>query len=203
MAAFLSATMWQQKLCVIHCISVFIDIPAVTLPSLILQTLSHSASASCQHATPGKITEDFWKITRGSRREDLICFYFLCVRKLRCLQFASFLTFLFLGVSLQSSVVLHFTALVFLVSLLFTHFLFPHCHLSAQIHSTRMGEQQRILPPFWGRDWVLFRHTKYWALPSLMSFPSSSCIPFTKAPSRPNKAANGCALGRPAINNRG
>lgn len=125
MAAFLSATMWQQKLLVIHCISIFIGIPTVTLPSLILGTLSHSASASCQHGTPGKIIEDFWKITRGSRREDLICFYFLCIREFRCLQFACFLTFFCLGVSLHSSVVFHFTALVFLMSLHFTHFLFP------------------------------------------------------------------------------
>lgn len=145
MAAFLSATMWQQKLCVIHCISIFIDIPAVTLPSLILQTLSHSASASCQHTTPGKITEDFWKITRGSRREDLICFYFLCARKFRCLQFASFLIFLFLSAPLHSSVVLPFTALVFLMSLLFTHFLFPHCHFPAQIHPTNNQEFSPLL----------------------------------------------------------
>lgn len=125
MAAFLSATMWQQKLLVIHCIRIFIGIPAVTLPSFILGTLSHSASASCQHGTPGKIIEDFWKITRGSRREDLICFYFLRIREFRCRQFASFLAFFCLGVSLHSSVVFHFTALVFLMSLHFTHFLLP------------------------------------------------------------------------------
>lgn len=100
MAAFLSATTWQQKLLTIHYITIFIGIPAVTLPSFILGTLSHSASASCQLGTPGKITEDFWKITRGSRREHLICFYSLCVRHFRCLQFASFLTFFCLGDSI-------------------------------------------------------------------------------------------------------
>lgn len=205
MAAFLSATMWQQKLLVIHCISIFIGIPTVTLPSLILGTLSHSASASCQHGTPGKIIEDFWKITRGSRREDLICFYFLCIREFRCLQFACFLTFFCLGISLHSSVVFHFTGLVFLMSLHFTHFLFPWCHVSAQVHSTRMGEQQRILSPSDAETgyYLNTSMSKYWSLPSFTNFPSSSCTPFTKAPSRPSKAANGCALGKPTINNCG
>lgn len=69
------------------------------LAILILGTLSHSASASCQHGTPGKIIKYFWKITRGSIRQDFICFHFLCIREFRCLQFASFLTFFHLGVS--------------------------------------------------------------------------------------------------------
>lgn len=58
--------------------------------------------------------------------------------------------------------------------------------------------------PFWCRDWVLFRHiNEYWSLSSLTSFPFSSCSPFTKAPSRWSEAVNGCALGKPTINNCG
>lgn len=48
---------------------------------------------------------------------------------------------------LHSSVIFHLTALVFLMSLHLTQFLFPLCHLPSQIHSTRMGEQQSILSP--------------------------------------------------------
>lgn len=202
MAAFLSATTWQQKLLVIHYISIFIGIPAVTLPSLILGTLSHSASASCQHGTPGKITEDFWKITRGSRREHLICFYLLCVRHFRRLQFASFLTF-FAWVS-------PFFCSLPLNCFSFFHVFPPHIvplpmmsfACSNPFHKNERATKHPL--PFWCRNRVLFRHiNEYWSLSSLTSFPFSSCSRCTKAPSRLSKAVNGCAPGKPAINNCG
>lgn len=227
MAAFLSATVWQQKLLAIRCISIFTGIPAVTLPSLILGTLSPLASASCQRGTPGKIIEDFWKITRGSRREDLICFYFLCRKELRCLQFASFLTYFCLSVSLCSSVGFHFTAFPFLMSLHFTHFLFPGSHsLKAMAVFKEMifflsvlipwrtipawsnpfhknGRATKNPHPFWCGAWVFRQDISMTAIIIFLlnKFSFLNCTPFTKAPS--SKAANGCALGKPAINSCG
>lgn len=190
--------MWQQKLCVIHCISVFIDIPAVTLPSLILQTLSHSASASCQHTTPGKITEHFWKITRGSRREDLFLFS-LCkevqvpaVCQLPDFPFPECPSPFFCSPALHGFSFSHASP--------FHTFPLPTLPFAC---SNPSHKQTRILPLSEAETGYLFRHIEYWPLPFLMSFPSSSCTPFTKAPSRPNKDANGCALGKPAINNCG
>lgn len=174
----------------------------MTLPSLILGTFSHSASASCQHGTPGKIIEDFWKITRGSRTEDLICFYFLCIREFRCLQFDNFLAFFCLGVSLHSSVMFHFTALVFLMAV---HTVpLPVMSFACSNLFLKNGRAKRNPLLFWHRDWVLFRHiNEYWSTPSLTSFPSLSCTPFTKATSRSSKAAHRCTLGKPAVNNCG
>lgn len=231
MVSFPSATVWQQKFLLIHCINIFIGIPAVTLPSCILEILSPSASASCQHKTPGKIIEDFWKITRGSRREDLISWSFFCfvffnslfIEEFRCLQYASILTYFCL--CLCSSVGFHFTALLFLISLHFTYFLFPGSHslkgmsvfkesiffLSVLIPwrtipawSNLLDENRRATKnphPFWCGDWVFRNISNCQSLFPLTSFPSSNCTPFTKATS--SKAANGCALGKPAINSCG